>query len=171
MKLIHSNLLNSFWKKGIVPIKADLEKKIAASKIVNNLLTTKEGYVLDARQGKVLQDQVAEINSNFDAVSIINQLVYDPSNVIINYAEKIGRILLLTGTVLGNIDISIKLPPGMHIRTILGIPCQNYSAWGNGDFQCFLAPINVSGNEIIVHTAGSPHTYTIFYVVAFITSV
>ncbi len=132
------------------------------SLIGNSQLSIGDGTVIGA---------INQINSNFDAVSIINQLVYDPSNVIINYAEKIGRILLLTGTVLGNIDISIKLPPGMNIRTILGIPCQNYSAWGNGDFQCFLAPINVSGNEIIVHTAGSPHTYTIFYVVAFIISV
>lgn len=73
MKLIHSNLLNSFWKKGIVPIKAELEKKIATSKIVNNLLTTKAGYVLDARQGKVLQDQVTEINSNLSGMCIYTQ--------------------------------------------------------------------------------------------------
>lgn len=150
---------SSLWNKATTFFK---NVRYLKNLIGNTQLSVGDGTVIGA---------INQINSNFESVFIINQLVYDPSNVIINYAEKIGRILLLTGTVLDNIDISIKLPPGMHIRTIFGIPCQNYSAWGNGDFQCFLAPINVSGNEIIVHTAGSPYTYTIFYVVAFITSV
>lgn len=34
--------------------------------IANNLTTTAAGYALDARQGKVLQDEVNQINSNLD---------------------------------------------------------------------------------------------------------
>ncbi len=38
--------------------------KINNSNIANNLVTTAEGLVLDARQGKVLDDKVTAINSN-----------------------------------------------------------------------------------------------------------
>lgn len=38
----------------------------ATQEIANNLTTTEAGYALDARQGKVLWDEVGEINSNLD---------------------------------------------------------------------------------------------------------
>lgn len=40
----------------------------AVQGISNNLTTTAEGYALDARQGKVLQDEVNQINSNLGNV-------------------------------------------------------------------------------------------------------
>lgn len=47
----------------------------ATQEIANNLTTTEAGYALDARQGKVLWDEVGEINSNLGG----NQLIYNES--------------------------------------------------------------------------------------------
>ena len=69
MKIIDTNKLNRFWKNGVKPIADSVAKKLDTSKVINNLLTTKAGYALDARQGKVLQDQVSEINSNLSELN------------------------------------------------------------------------------------------------------
>ncbi len=69
MKLVSTNLLNRFWKNGVVPIKNELAKKLSTSKIINNLLATAAGYALDARQGPVLQGEIDEINSNLNALN------------------------------------------------------------------------------------------------------
>ncbi len=46
--------------------------KINNSNIANNLVTTAEGLVLDARQGKVLDDKVTAINSNLAKLGTLN---------------------------------------------------------------------------------------------------
>ncbi|MCM1213323.1 MAG: hypothetical protein NC331_11280, partial [Lachnospiraceae bacterium] len=63
MRIINTNLLNRFWKNGVKPIADAVAGKLSTSKVVNNLLTTESGYVLDARQGKILQDQISELNT------------------------------------------------------------------------------------------------------------
>lgn len=65
MKVVTTNLLNRFWKNGVKPIKDALTSKIDSSKIVNSLLTTAAGFALDARQGKVLDDKITQLNSKF----------------------------------------------------------------------------------------------------------
>lgn len=40
-----------------------LNKFLPSENVANNLVTTEEGYALDARQGKVLQDEIDEINT------------------------------------------------------------------------------------------------------------
>lgn len=62
MKVITTNLLNRFWTIGVKPIKEAVAGKLDASKVVNSLLATEEGFALDARQGKALKDQVDELN-------------------------------------------------------------------------------------------------------------
>lgn len=64
MKVVTTNLLNRFWKNGVKPIKDALTNKVDSSKIVNSLLTTAAGFALDARQGKVLDDKITELNRN-----------------------------------------------------------------------------------------------------------
>lgn len=167
MKLIHSNLLNRFWERGIVPIKTEMEKKIATSKIVNNLLTTKAGYVLDARQGKVLQDQVAEINSNITPISIVSQLIYNADDVLIDYATQIGHLVFLHGLVMRQVDVEIQFPVGTNIYPMIQIPCMNYDAWGNKDYQCFVG-IAIRGNRIIVDASQFPYHYTIINLIAYV---
>lgn len=42
--------------------------KMRAAIIVNNCTTTVAGYALDARQGKIIQDEVSELNTNIGAI-------------------------------------------------------------------------------------------------------
>lgn len=72
MRLINTNLLNYFYKNGIKPLKDAISGKLDMSKIANNLLTTVSGYALDARQGKVVQDEIDGINSNLS--ELVGQL-------------------------------------------------------------------------------------------------
>ncbi|MFR1053844.1 MAG: hypothetical protein ACLSFB_05005 [[Clostridium] scindens] len=74
MKVITTNLLNRFWKNGVKPIKEAVTGKLDASKVVNSLLATEEGFALDATQGKALKDQVDELNRklNVSAADIIS---------------------------------------------------------------------------------------------------
>ena len=77
MKVVTTNLLNRFWKNGVKPIKDALTGKVDSSRIVNSLLATEAGFALDARQGKVLNDKVTELNGkltfvNADQTSLIN---------------------------------------------------------------------------------------------------
>lgn len=44
-----------------------ISNKVDMSDVVNNCLTTEEGFVLDARQGKVLDDKITELNGNLPA--------------------------------------------------------------------------------------------------------
>ena len=46
-----------------------IESKVDTSSVVNNALTTEEGFVLDARQGKVMDDKITELNGKLYNVS------------------------------------------------------------------------------------------------------
>lgn len=87
MKIITTNLLNRFWKNGVKPIKAAVEKKLDTAKVINNLLTTAPGYALDARQGKVLQDQVDVLNTGIDSLYRHSDVIYDGSGAQISPAS------------------------------------------------------------------------------------
>ena len=65
MKVITTNLLNRFWKNGVLPIKTTLSSKLDKSNVMNNLLTTQSGFALDARQGKTLNDKITQLNNEF----------------------------------------------------------------------------------------------------------
>lgn len=41
-----------------------ISQKVDTSTVVNNLLTTEAGFVLDARQGKALNDSISDLSSN-----------------------------------------------------------------------------------------------------------
>ena len=88
MKIIHTNLMNYFWKKGIEPLKTELNKKIGTSKIVNNLLTTAAGFALDARQGKVLQDQM---ETKLSISKIVNNLTSTAAGFALDARQ--GKVL------------------------------------------------------------------------------
>lgn len=44
-------------------------KKLNIANVINNLLTTEEGYALDARQGKTLEDEITELNGKLNTQS------------------------------------------------------------------------------------------------------
>lgn len=45
-----------------------ISQKIDSSDVVNNCLTTESGFVLDARQGKALDDKITELNGNISGL-------------------------------------------------------------------------------------------------------
>ena len=55
--------------QALIDVIADkvLNQLLLRSNVVNNALTTEEGYTLDARMGKSLQDQITAQNSNLDS--------------------------------------------------------------------------------------------------------
>lgn len=58
------------WSYSPNDIDARNAEKLDKSKVVNGLLTTEEGFVLDARQGKALDEKIAELNSNLSELII-----------------------------------------------------------------------------------------------------
>lgn len=51
-------------------IDTHLSEKVNQSNVVNNLLTTASGYVLDARQGKVLSDNITSVSNKLNNINI-----------------------------------------------------------------------------------------------------
>ena len=64
--------------QALIDVIADkvLNQLLLRSNVVNNALTTEEGYALDARMGKSLQDQITAQNSNLAIVSSCISNVY-----------------------------------------------------------------------------------------------
>lgn len=50
-----------------------IESKVDTSSVVNNALTTEEGFVLDARQGKVMDDKITELNGKLDEIKVVRK--------------------------------------------------------------------------------------------------
>ena len=62
----HTTTLNSHGSSiSAIKTKTDALKNAANKTVANNLTTTVDGYVLDARMGKSLQDSIATLNSTF----------------------------------------------------------------------------------------------------------
>lgn len=95
MKIITTNLLNRFWKNGVKPIKAAVEKKLDTAKVINNLLTTAPGYALDARQGKVLQDQVDVLNTGLARCEIVHCGSFLPGEEYTAVFSTAARVLVV----------------------------------------------------------------------------
>ena len=45
-----------------------IASKVDTSSVMNNILTTEEGFVLDARQGKELDNKITELNGKLDGI-------------------------------------------------------------------------------------------------------
>ena len=69
MKTVGTDRLNQFWREGILPIIESLAKKLGLSQLANNMLTTEEGFVMDARQGPVIQGQIDEVRGDVDEIN------------------------------------------------------------------------------------------------------
>ena len=80
-----------------------VDNKIDKANVANNLTTTEQGFVLDGRQGKALQDQItslngslgaqiAAINNKWDSNSNINETldVKSPYSGTVSYAVRFG---------------------------------------------------------------------------------
>lgn len=120
--------------------------------VANNVTTTSEGYLLDARQGKVLKDSVDELNSNLNTVSsstvTINTTNIDSVNE--NSVERCGKLVIL------RMQFNFKTTPTVGTAVNVGTIPSGYcpkvsletyalgagSAWKETD----LASINIGSN-------------------------
>lgn len=68
-------------------------KKLNIANVINNLLTTEAGYALDARQGKMIEDQITELNGkSYEIVKIKdNKYVKKYNN---GHFEAYGKIVV-----------------------------------------------------------------------------
>lgn len=125
----------------------ELNNLVSNDQILNNTTTTSEGYVLDARQGNMLQDQIAQLNSKITEYSLSTVTVnstyghYNVNNRII----KIGRVCTLvlqyvadttvpSGTVIGTLPEGYRplhTIGGHHICTNNMFVNVNISSTGN----------------------------------------
>lgn len=58
--------------------------KVDKNYVVNNLTTTKQGFVLDGRQGKALQDQITSLNGSLNYVAPKGETVLRSSDGIVS---------------------------------------------------------------------------------------
>lgn len=78
--------------QALIDVIADkvLNQLLLRSNVVNNALTTEEGYALDARMGKSLQDQITAQNSNLNSlikiaeVGVTDAIPINPSSKEVN---------------------------------------------------------------------------------------
>ena len=92
MKTVGTDRLNQFWKEGILPIIESISKKLGISQLANNMLTTEEGFAMDARQGPVIQGQIDEVRGDVDEINgNFESLITDlKSNHLILQKTKMG---------------------------------------------------------------------------------
>lgn len=69
MKIVTTNLLNRFWKNGVKPIRDALAGKFDKTKLSNNMLTTEQGFALDARQGPVIMAKLNKLQTEVDSTN------------------------------------------------------------------------------------------------------
>ena len=60
----------------LLSVNDTLNNKVDKSSIANNLVTTEEGYALDARQGKALDDKITTINNSLEKFTFVNVSSY-----------------------------------------------------------------------------------------------
>lgn len=97
-------------------------KSGATSTVANNLITTTDGYVLDARMGKSLQDSITTLNSTFSYETGTMGLL-KPCHGCTHtegYYIKVGKLVTF------NVTIYLKVSEVDMPTTYLEIPCLPY---------------------------------------------
>lgn len=92
----HTTTLNSHGSSiSAIKTKTDALKNAANKTVANNLTTTVDGYVLDARMGKSLQDSITKLNSALGNKIIIGSnkdTVLIVTNQTINFSNGQGTV-------------------------------------------------------------------------------
>ena len=95
-----------------------ISNKVDMSDVVNNCLTTEEGFVLDARQGKVLDDKITELNGKIKIVDILQcDIKYGDDGIIEG-----GGYHTCIGTIRSDKKISDCKFKAFFIRSNYGVP-------------------------------------------------
>lgn len=103
----------------------------STSTVANNLTTTTSGYVLDARQGKTLNDSITTLNSTFSYETGTMGLLR-PCNGCTStegYYIKVGKLVTF------NVTIYLEVSEVDMPTTYLEIPCLPYRTKDNCTFS------------------------------------
>lgn len=97
-------------KSDVGGINTALSNKLNKSDVVANLTATETGKALDATQGKNLQDQITQLNSDFNQSNAISELKIDiefNSGISLTSGEmkKMGKIIELTLDIRGTFTV------------------------------------------------------------------
>lgn len=117
-------------------------KYVAAGKVANNLTTTAEGYVLDARQGKNLNDKIENLRSGKWTVTTV---VSEVSSKTYTTSTTEHDFLVVRGVV-DNTTLTEWLPLGI-VGTLGGWPIK--LAHGSNAID-----LTISTSSIVVSNAG-----------------
>lgn len=155
MRLINTNLLNYFYKNGIKPLKDAISGKLDMSKIANNLLTTVSGYALDARQGKVVQDEIDGINSNLSELEgrfrYIPPFTAEKQTGIFNYILGFGLMLFIPYTFSYNEAILSNLRMFDEANTWNNVSGSFHGSVAAGGILFAIPTSSVEGMQFINH--------------------
>ena len=119
-------------EKNITNIKTDVAGKLNKTDVIANLTATTSGKALDATQGKALQDQITQLNS--DLRNIILTKIFESENKAFSVNERV--------------IIPIKTPSGYRAIGYVGIAT-------NGFTGAAYAYINDSIADVYVSSGGS----------------
>lgn len=89
-----------------------ISNKVDTSNVVNNCLTTEAGFVLDARQGKVLDDKITELNGNIKTAQTFDRDEIDTGETWVDGKKIYRRTFVTTDVLAGDTAISIPISFG-----------------------------------------------------------
>lgn len=122
---------------------ADLKNnKLNKTDVIANLTATTSGKALDATQGKVLQDQITQLNSDFRTFKVLQEISDSDFLIRIGKYGAIGFISVIrnsSGT--GIVDKSITIPK--EFKAAYKIAFSNYSAKTIADLVLFDTTLQV----------------------------
>ena len=125
-----------------------ISNKVDMSDVVNNCLTTEEGFVLDARQGKAIDDKITELNGKLEdthTFSMSDEI--DTGETWVDGKRIYRRTYITTETVSPSSTVTIPMSL-VGIADTLWIDTQNsYIRSANGDRSYPLPLPRYSGTE------------------------
>lgn len=136
-----------------------ISQKIDTSDVVNNVLTTEEGFVLDARQGKVMDDKITELNGKLNGVQVTPVWGSGTSATEWSCICKNNRVLLnaiidKTQTIPANTRWKIcTIPEGYRPETEVMCPIIRNSKAAIGTVLWASVLIDPDGSVYIISTA------------------
>lgn len=100
---------------------AALEAVQKVVNIANNLATTEEGFALDARQGKVLNDKITTLNESLMPVNRVSDLINEsvtitantPTTITLNkriLANEYERVIIYAKHNISNTNVVVEIP-------------------------------------------------------------
>lgn len=143
-----------------------IDNKVDQNYVVNNLTTTEQGFVLDGRQGKALQDQITSLNGSLKIKKYYGELTANSGLVefrdqllVYNSIYIFGKMVMISFSVLFKINISNVTIANFYRIVTLPASLQGKIEWNNlcGSFansrDCPFV-FSDGGNDIIMALAG-----------------